>query len=145
MRTLLIISLLFAAQMSFAQYQELFNQTIEVVTATQVETNLKGEIQYQQHAGSFLLIESKVVVENCNGNIFKSFIKEKRYIVDVQNDGDTIVLQSHKNLGRVLKTSLGETKETVYYKIYFPEGFKDQNGHPLVSTITHEQVDTGKR
>jgi len=142
MRTLLIISFLLFTQLSFAQFQELFNQSIDITTATRIEPNLKGEVSYQEWDGMFILLETKVVIENCNENIFKSFVKEGRYIIDIKNNGSKITLQSHKNLGRVVKSRLGMTKETVYFKIYFPKGLKDQAGNPLTSTIKHEQVDS---
>jgi len=140
MRTFLIISLLFCSQLSFAQFQELFNQSIDVTSESMVDVKLDGEITYQQWDAMFLLIETKVVIENCNDNIFKSFVKEGRYKVEYTSNGNTIKLASHKNLGRVVKSRLGMTKETVYFKIYFPKDFKDHNGKPLVSTIHHEQV-----
>lgn len=141
MRYLLLIIFIFFAQLSFGQYQELFNQSIQVLDADRLEVSLKGNVTYQEWEGTFVLVETKVVIENCNDNVFKAFVKEGRYKIQNSINGNSVKLVSHKNLGRVVKTKLGETKETVYFKIYFPEGFKDHQGIPLTSTIIHEQVD----
>jgi len=144
MRYLLLTSFLFLSHLTFGQFQKIVNQSIDLSDATQVEVNLNGEVSYQEWEGTFMLIETKVVIENCNENIFRSFVATGRYLVNSEVDGKTVRLSSHKSLGQVVKSKLGETVETVYFKIYYPKGFKDSAGNLLVSTIHHEQVSGGK-
>ena len=66
-----------------------------------------------------------------------------RYLIQADNQGDVIRLTSHKSLGQVVQSKLGETVEKVFIKIYYPKGFKDSAGDLLVSTIEHEQLEGG--
>lgn len=143
MRYLLLTCLLFLSHLTFGQFQKIVNQSIDINDASRVEVNLNGEVTYQEWEGMFMLIETRVVIENCNENIFRSFVATGRYLVKSEVDGETVRLSSHESLGQVVKSKLGETLETVHFKIYYPKGFKDSNGHLLVSTIEHEQVSGG--
>jgi len=132
MRYLLLTILLCSTQLSFGQFQKVINQSVDIVDATKVEVNLEGNISYQEWEGMFLLVETKVVIENCNENIFRTFVKSGRYLIDANVNGDV--------LGKVVSSKLGQTVEEVHFKIYYPKGFKDSSGHLLVSTIEHEQI-----
>ena len=144
MRYTLFVFLLFLSHLSFGQYQKIINQSIDLNDATKVEVDLKGQISYQEWEGMFMLIETKVVIENCNENIFRSFVATGRYLIQADIEGETIKLTSHKSLGQVVQSKLGQTFEKVYIKIYYPKGFKDSSGHRLVSSIEHDQVEGGK-
>jgi len=67
-------------------------------------------------------------------------VKSGRYLIDANVNGDVVQLTSHKDLGKVVSSKLGQTVEEVHFKIYYPKGFKDSSGHLLVSTIEHEQI-----
>ena len=144
MRYPFLIFLLFLSHLSFGQFQKIINQSIDINDATKVQVDLKGQVSYQEWEGMFMLIETKVVIENCNENIFRSFVATGRYLIQADIDGEIIKLKSHKSLGQVVQSKLGETDERVYVKIYYPKGFKDSSGNLLESTVEHEQIAGGK-
>lgn len=141
MRYFLTLLLLFSFQLIFGQFQKIINQSVEVKNATKLEVLLDGNIIYSEWEGTFILLETKVIIENCNENIFKAFVKSGRYLATTSRNGDIITLKSHQDLGKVIKSKLGETYEDVYFKIYYPKGFKDKSGNHLVSSLPHDHIE----
>ena len=82
MRYLLLTFFLFISHLTFGQFQKVVNQSIDLNDATKVEVDLNGEVTYQEWEGMFMLIETKVVIENCNENIFRSFVATGRPNLD---------------------------------------------------------------
>lgn len=134
MKFFFTISFLILTQSVFCQFQKIFNQSIELKDEPTVNIDLNGEVNFEEWDGSFILIETKVTLYNANDNIFKSFVKNGRYLTNVFRNEAQIDLVSHKDLGRKIKTSLGETSEDVVFKIYYPSKFKKRDKKLIIDT-----------
>lgn len=137
MRTLLTTLLLTLTTLATAQFQRVINESFDAKEAFKLQVDLHGTVTYQEWEGTFILLETKVVIENCNDNIFKSLIKSGRYKAVYGIDGDVVKLSSNPALRKMFKTSFGDSNERIYFKVYFPEGFQDHMGNALTSTIEH--------
>ena len=140
MRSVLIIFLLFSTNMVFGQFQKIINQSVDIQDISRLDVNLAGNVSFQEWVGSFILIETKVVVKNGNERIFRSWVKEKRYLANVEQVDDLIRLYSHPDLGRIEVVNGKEVNETVYILIRYPKGLKDINGNDIIDTQPHQQV-----
>lgn len=137
MRIALTIILLTFTTLITAQFQRVINESFDAAEATKLKVDLGGNVSYQEWEGMFVLLETKVVIENSNENMFKALLKSGRYKAKFEIDGDIASLTSSPKLREILKSNLGEIYERVYFKIYFPVGFKDHMGNVLTSTIEH--------
>lgn len=140
MRFILIVFLLFSSNLIFGQFQKIINQSIDIQQGQRLDVNLAGTVSFQEWVGSFILIETKVVVKNGNERIFKSWMKEKRYLANVEQVEDLIRLYSHPDLGRIEIINGKQVDETVFILIRYPKGLKDINGNNIVDTDPQSQI-----
>ncbi|MBT8221331.1 MAG: hypothetical protein KJP00_16005 [Bacteroidia bacterium] len=132
MKWFLTIFLLSISTLSFGQFQKIFNQSIEIENEHRIDLFLNGEAKYEAWEGSFLLVETRVTLYNANENIFKAFVKDGRYLTNVEREETIIRLSSNPNLGHRIRTSAGDTNEDVVFKIYFPKKYKLMENNVLV-------------
>lgn len=106
-----------------AQIKKTLHKTYEIDSVNAISMDLIGEYEVLTWAGSSVLVETSVELYDANINIFKFFLKEGRYKIDLNLDGQTAAFVSHDKVRKTIKTSNGQCWEIVKSKIYIPEEF----------------------
>lgn len=106
-----------------AQIKKTLHKTYDIDSVNNISLNLVGEYEVLTWAGSTVLVETSIELYDANINIFKFFLKEGRYKIDLNLDDQTAAFVSHDTVRKTIKTSKGQCWEIVKSKIYIPEEF----------------------
>lgn len=120
---LLLLSLI-ANTHFYAQNQRIIHSTFQLDTATTVELNLYGEFTVESWVGDAILVETDVSLANAPEGIFLHYIKDGRYEIKEEREGETLRLVSKDTKRPPIKTSKGECEEVVKVKVFMPDVLK---------------------
>lgn len=108
----------------FAQNQRFIHRTFQMDTATILELDLYGEYTVETWVGDAVMVETLISLSNAPEGIFNHHIKEGRYEIEEQREGETLRLVSKDKLRPKIKTSKGDSDEKVNVKVFIPDVMK---------------------
>lgn len=107
-----------------AQNQRFIHRTFPLDTATILELDLFGEYTVETWVGDAVMIETQVSLFNAPEGIFNHHIKEGRYEVEEEREGETLRLIAKDKRRPKIKTSKGDSEEKVTMKVFIPDVMK---------------------
>lgn len=127
MRTLLTLALLWGSVSAvFAQDPaDIFHRTVDVdqINTISFEVYPSDQIEYRTWPGDDLLIETSVEIKNVKQDILDFYMRQNRYLLKPQVEGDQMAMVSFDKTRRQVKGTEGSAFETVNIVVYLPENF----------------------
>ncbi len=117
-----IFSLLFCFT-SQAQIKKVLHKTYEIDSAQTITFDFVGEYVIEKWAGSTVLTETSVELYDANINIYRHFLKDGRYDIDLDLTGEIANFISHDKIRPDIKTAKGQCWEIIKLKVYIPQEF----------------------
>lgn len=104
------------------------HETFPLKAAKAVQLDLVGEYEVDFWAGSTVLVETAVELENAGEHVLEFFTKQGRYAIDSEysDDGKTLILRARDKKRPPIRTKQGECLELTEVKILLPENFVPQ-------------------
>lgn len=121
-----------------AQLQKILHQSFEIEEINSISLDLHGEYELEKWAGNTILTETSIQLYDANPNILKFLIKNGRYEIESDSEGETFKLESKDKQRRSIKTKEGECFEFVNLKIFIPEDFDITDTKNLKRISTEE-------
>jgi len=133
--SLTAIFALLAVTFSFGQLEKTLHQTFEIGEVSTISLDLHGEYEIVLWASNNVMTETKIELYESSPSILNHFIeKDKRYLIESDTSGSSLVLRSHDKKRPPIRTRNGECFEIVRLKIFVPEKFNIENPVTLVRT-----------
>lgn len=104
-----------------AQNQRFIHRTFPLDTATTLELDLFGEYTVESWVGDAVMIETQVSLYNAPEGIFNYHIKNGRYEIEEEREGETLKLKSKDKDRHPIKTAKGNPEEKVTVKVFIPD------------------------
>lgn len=126
MRTLITLTLMGLAAMSFAQDPaDIFHRTVDVDKVNRIAFDVypQDQIEYRTWPGDDLLIETSVQIKNVKQDILDFYMRQNRYLLKPQVEGDKMQVVSFDKTRRQVKGTEGSAQESVTIVVYLPEDF----------------------
>lgn len=126
MKSLLTLALLGWAVSSFAQDSaDIFHKTVDVdhVNAISFDVYGKDQVEYRTWPGDDLLIETTVQIRNVQQDVLDFYMKQDRYVLKPEVNGDQMALVSYDKTRRMVKGTETSALEEVMIVVYMPEDF----------------------
>ncbi|MBB4078877.1 putative DNA binding protein [Lewinella aquimaris] len=126
MRYLITLALLGYTMASFAQDPaDIFHRTVDIdrVNSLSFDVYPKDQVEYKTWPGDDLLIETSVQIQNVKQDILDFYMRQNRYLLKPQVQGDQMSLVSFDKTRRAVKGTEANAYENVVIVVYVPEDF----------------------
>lgn len=118
-----IFSLLFVFS-SDAQIRKTLHKTYSIDEVSNLSLDIIGEYEVVLWAGSAIMTVTTIELYDANLNIFKFFLKQGRYDIDMTIDEDSAAFVSHDKERRTITKNDKECWEIVKTTIHIPDDFE---------------------
>ena len=126
---------LFLSHTASAQLEKTIHQVFEVGENQRISLNLAGEVTLVPWAGNTIMTETKVELHEASPSILKHFIEvEQRYAIESESSSDGLLLYSHDQERKEIRTRTGICPEIVHVRVFIPDEFEKQGENTLVKT-----------
>ena len=126
MRNLLTLALLTWAAVSLAQDPaDIFHKTVDIDKVNRIFFDIypSDQVEYRSWPGDDLLIETSVEIKNAQQDILDFYMRQNRYVLKPEVEGDAMSLVSYDKTRRTVKGTEGNAFESVTIVVYVPEDF----------------------
>ncbi|CAH1000597.1 hypothetical protein LEM8419_01731 [Neolewinella maritima] len=126
MRHLLTLALVAWAALSLAQDPaDIFHKTVDVDRVNRISFDVypNDRVEYRTWPGDDVLIETSVEIANAKQDILDFYMRQNRYVLKPEVEGDAMSLVSFDKTRRTVKGTEGNAFETVTIVVYLPENF----------------------
>lgn len=105
---------------------DIFHKTVDVDSVNQISFDVypNDRIEYRSWPGDDMLIETTVQIQNVEQKVLDFYMRQKRYVLMPEVEGDRMQLVSKDKLRRTVKGTEGTATEEVLIVIYLPENFE---------------------
>ena len=108
---------------SQAQIKKVLHKTYSIDSARTLQLDFVGEYEVVPWAGSTVLTETSIELYDANINIFRFFLNQGRYDIDLMLEGDQAQFIAHDKVRPDIQAGDKRCWEIIKLKIYLPEEF----------------------
>ena len=126
MRPFITLALVGWAAVSLAQDPaDIFHKTVDIDKVNRLTFDVypQDQVEYRSWPGDDLLIETSVEIKNVKQDILDFYMRQKRYVLQPEINGDAMSLTSYDKTRRTVKGTEGVAYEEVKIVVYVPENF----------------------
>lgn len=138
MRTIISLALLLGGvTVALAQAPaDIFHRTVDVDAVNRISFDVypKDHVEFRTWPGDDVLIETSVEIKNVQQDILDFYMRQNRYLLKPQVEGDRMELVSFDKKRFQVKGSGEGAEENVVIVVYLPEAFTS-NGQGLYARI----------
>ena len=127
MRTLITLALLWGGvSAALAQAPaDIFHRTVDVDAVNRISFDVypNDQVEYRSWPGDDVLIETSVEIKHVQQDILDFYMRQNRYLLKPQVEGDRMQLVSFDKSRRQVKGTEALAEESVFIVVYLPEAF----------------------
>lgn len=140
---LLLITLMFITNFTFAQTEKTVVKTFNLQGNTSVVLNLNGDVEVQEWSESTLRVHMNIKLENSNVHMLKYLLTQGRYNLKLENtDSGVSITSPGRDKDVIINKDGDKLSEAVSYTVFVPQNVTTKI---VNEEAVEEEVTTGDK